>query len=260
MRMKRDDGQYTVGALAKLAGVSVRTLHLYDEQGLVEPSGRSAAGYRLYGRADLLRLQQVLFYRELDIPLEEIKRLVDAPGYDNVSALRRHRRLLELKAERLSGLMVTIDRTIRALNGESDMLSDKELYEGFDDETIERYEREAQETWGGTDAYEQSGKRVRAMSKEQWAAVRERGQEISLAFADAFRSGKPADGPDALAVCGRWAEHLRAFYEPTPEMLEGLGAMYADHPDFRATYEAYAVGLADWLKAAMLAYARSLKK
>lgn len=154
-----------------MAGVSVRTLHLYDQKALVSPSRRTPAGYRLYGETDLLRLQQVLFYRELDFSLDDIKLALDTPGFDNVAALRRHRRLLELKAERLYTLMGTIDRTIRNLNGKDDMLNDKDLYEGFDDETIERYEREAKASWGGTDVYEQSHKRVRAMSKEQWQAA-----------------------------------------------------------------------------------------
>ena len=256
--MIQEKANYTVGELAAMAGVSVRTLHLYDQKGLVSPSGRTPAGYRLYGEADLLRLQQTLFYRELDFSLEDIKKALDTPGYDNVAALKRHRRLLELKAERLLTLMGTIDRTIRTLNGEEAMLDNKELYEGFDDETIERYEREAKANWGGTDAYEQSRKRVRAMSKEQWQAVKARGGEISLAFAQLYKAGKSPDGPEALALCARWADHLRAFYEPTAEMIEGLGAMYADHPEFRATYDALAPGLADWLKPAMAAYAKTM--
>ena len=241
-----------------MAGVSVRTLHLYDQKGLVSPSRRTPAGYRLYGEADLLRLQQVLFYRELDFSLEDIRSALDSPGFDNVGALRRHRRLLELKAERLSTLMGTIDRTIRNLIGEDDMLSDKDLYEGFDDETIERYEQEAKASWGGTDAYKQSRRRVRAMSKEQWQAVKARGEEITLAFADVFKAGKRPEGPEAMEVCTRWVGHLKAFYDPTPEMIEGLGVMYADHPEFRATYEKYAPGLADWLKPVLAAYAKTM--
>jgi DNA-binding transcriptional MerR regulator len=254
--MMHERASYTVGELAALAGVSVRTLHLYDQKGLVSPSGRTPAGYRLYGEADLLRLQQVLFYRELDFSLEDIKKALDTPVYDYVAALKRHRRLLEFKAERLSTLMGTIDRTIRSLNGEDDMLTNKELYEGFDDQTIERYEQEAKTNWGGTDAYEQSRRRVRAMSKEQWQAVKTRGEEITLAFVALYKAGKSPDGPEAMEVCASWAGHLKAFYDPTPEMIEGLGAMYADHPDFRATYEKIAPGLADWLKPVMAAYAR----
>lgn len=249
---------YRVGALAGLAGVSVRTLHLYDQKNLVSPSGRTPAGYREYGKSDLLRLQQVLFYRELDFSLDDIKRILDTPGFDNVAALRRHRRLLELKAERLSTLIGTIDKTIRGLKGEDAMLDDKDLYEGFDDETRKRYEREAKDLWGGTDAYKQSHKRVKTMSKEQWQAVKTRGEELSLAFVELYNAGKSPDGPEALEACARWAGHLRAFYDPTPEMIEGLGTLYADHPEFRATYDTLAPGLADWLKPAMAAYAKTM--
>ncbi len=256
--MKRGDGNYTVGELAALAGVSVRTLRLYDERGIVTPSCRTAAGYRLYGDAALLRLQQALFYRELDFSLDDIAKALNEPGYDNLAALMRHRRLLELKAGRLATLMATIDRTVRDLNGEEAMLSDKELYEGFDDETIRRYEREAKDAWGGSAAYEQSRKRVRAMGKEEWARVGARGEEITEAFADAFKAGEAAEGAAAQGICARWVEHLRAFYEPSPELVAGLGAMYADHDEFRAFYEKRAPGLSDWLKPALAAYAKSM--
>ncbi len=256
--MKRGDGDYTVGKLAALAGVSVRTLRLYDERGIVMPSGRTSAGYRLYGDADLLRLQQALFYRELGFSLDGIAKALNTPGYDNVAALKRHRRLLELKAARLATLMATIDRTVSDLMGEEAMLSDKDLYEGFDDETIERYEREAKDAWGGGKAYEQSRKRLRNMGKDEWAHIKARGEDIASAFADAFKAGVAADSAAALGLCARWVEHLRAFYEPSPEMVAGLGAMYADHAEFRAYYESKAPGLADWLKPAMAAYAESM--
>lgn len=241
-----------------MAGVSVRTLHLYDQKGLVCPSGRTPAGYRLYREADLLRLQQVLFYRELGFSLDEIRKALDTPGYDNVEALKRHRRLLELKAERLLTLMGTVERTIRSLKGEDEMLKDKDLYVGFDDATIERYEAEAKSTWGGTEAYEESRKRVRAMSKDQWQTIIARGEELTRAFAEAYKSGKEPEGPEAQALCARWVEHLKAFYEPTAELIEGLGAMYADHPEFRASYEKYAPGLADWMKSAMATCAKGM--
>jgi len=243
-----------------LAGVSVRTLRLYDERGLVKPSGRTSAGYRLYGDADLLRLQQALFYRELGFSLGDIAKALNTPGYDNVAALKRHRRLLELKAARLATLMATIDRTVSDLMGEQAMLSDRDLYEGFDDETIARYEREAKDAWGGSAAYEQSRKRVRAMGKDEWARVGARGEEITVAFAAAFKGGVAADSASAMELCARWVEHLRAFYEPNAELVAGLGAMYADHAEFRAYYEGKAPGLADWLKPALAAYAATMKK
>ncbi len=242
-----------------MAGVSVRTLRLYDEMGLVSPSGRTQAGYRQYGEGDFHRLQQVLLYRELDVPLEEIRRMLDAPGFDTLEALARHRRLLELRAERLARLITTVDRTIKDLSGEETTMTTEELYEGFDKATIERYESEAKKHWGGTDAYEQSRKRTRAMSKDEWKRVGARGSAIETDFAAAFKAGEKPDGAAAATVCARWAEHLRAFYDPSPEMLEGLGRMYSDHPEFRARYEEMAPGLADWLASALSSYSKTLK-
>jgi len=254
------NGKQSIGSVAAVAGVSVRTLRLYDELGLVSPSGRTPAGYRQYDEKDLFRLQQVLLYRELDVPLEEIRRMLDAPGFDLVEALERHRRLLELKAERLSRLIATVDRTVRGLRGEETMLTTEELYEGFDKDTIERYERESAEKWGGTNAWEQSRKRTKSMTKDEWKRVGARGAAIEAEFAAAFVAGAKPDGSKAAELCARWADHLRAFYDPSPEMLAGLGRMYADHPEFRARYEAMAPGLAAWLAESLAAYAITLNQ
>jgi len=242
-----------------MAGVSVRTLRLYDEMGLVSPCGRTLAGYRQYGEGDFHRLQQVLLYRELDVPLEEIRRILDAPGFDTLEALVRHSRLLKLRAQRLSQLIATVDRTIKDLSGKETTMTTEELYEGFDKATIERYESEAKNNWGGTNAYEQSRKRTRSMSKDEWKRVGARGSALETDFAAAFKAGEKPGSAAAAAVCARWAEHLRAFYDPSPEMLEGLGRMYADHPEFRARYDGMAPGLADWLASALSAYSRTLE-
>ena len=129
--MEKRTATHTVRQLASLAGISVRTLHHYDHIGLLTPSARSAAGYRLYGTEDLLRLQQILLFRELDLPLEEIRRILDDPGFDPVRALAQHRRTLELRAERLARLLHTIDRTIARLTEVDMSLTDEELYEGL---------------------------------------------------------------------------------------------------------------------------------
>ncbi|PKL08849.1 MAG: MerR family transcriptional regulator [Spirochaetae bacterium HGW-Spirochaetae-7] len=257
--MERDEKR-SIGAVATIAGVSVRTLRLYDELGLVSPSGRTPAGYRQYDEAALLRLQQVLLYRELDVPLDEVRRILDTPGFEALEALNRHRHLLELRTERLSRLIATVDRTMNRIKGEGSMMTVEELYEGFDKATIERYEREARKQWGDTLAYEQSRKRTRSMSKDEWKRVGTRGAALESAFAAAFTAGAKPDGPEAAGLCASWAEHLRAFYDPNPEILAGLGRMYADHPEFRARYEAMAPGLADWLAAALEAYSTALKR
>ncbi|MBL8966061.1 MAG: MerR family transcriptional regulator, partial [Spirochaetaceae bacterium] len=163
---------YRIGAFAALAGVSVRTLHHYDRLGLLQPRARDAAGYRVYGEAELFRLQQILFFRELEMPLGEIRSLLERPGFDPVEALRGHRRLLEEKAVRIGRLLATIDRSIARLGGEDNMLSDEELYEGFRKTEIEAVKKEAAERWGDGEAYRESQRRVARMSKEDWAAAK----------------------------------------------------------------------------------------
>ncbi len=247
---------YTVHEVARMAGVSVRTLHHYDRIGLLEPADRSPAGYRLYEEKDLFRLQQILFYRELDMPLERIKKELDEPGFDPVTALRDHRRLLEERAGRIARLIATIDRTIARLGGEEPMLTTEELYEGFPREKAERWEREAKEQWGATEAYAESRMKVARMSKERWAEVKKEGGEIDAALAEALARGLAPGAPETRGLVARKVAHLRNFYEPSPEMIAGLGAMYVDHPEFRAHYDAVAPGLAEYLRDAMAIYAR----
>lgn len=138
---------YSVKKLARLAGVSVRTLHLYDQMGLLTPSIRTEARYRLYGEKELLRLQQILFYRELDIPLKEIGDILDDPAFDLVQALESHKAALRIKGERITTMMDTIDKTLHHLKNKT-MLSVEELYEGLSPEKIAEYREDAMNRWG----------------------------------------------------------------------------------------------------------------
>ena len=248
---------YRVKELAELAGVSVRALHHYDAIGLLSPARRSPSGYRLYGPDDLLRLQQILFYRELEMPLDGIARELGRPDFDPAAALVAHRARLEEKLGRLRRLVATIDATLARLGGEEDELKPEELYEGFPKETAERWEREAAENWGDTDAYRESRKRVGRMSKERWAEVKAEGGAVDEALADAMRRGVAPESDEALALVERKVAHLRNFYEPSREMVKGLGEMYVQHPEFRALYEKQAPGLAEYLRDAMAAWAAS---
>jgi DNA-binding transcriptional MerR regulator len=243
--------EHTVSRLARMAGVSVRTLHHYDRIGLLQPSGRSPAGYRLYVERDLLRLQQILFYRELEVPLRRIREILDQPSFDGVAALARHRALLEERGRRTARLIETIDRTLARLRGEEPMLSDDELYEGFPREKVEAWKKEAQERWG--DSYAESDRRVRSWTKEKLAAVRADGERITAALGAAMDRGP--DDPQVQALVGEFYEHLRHYYEPTPEMFAGLGRMYVEHPDFRARFDGIRPRLAEFLRDAMARYA-----
>jgi DNA-binding transcriptional MerR regulator len=243
---------YTVGQLAKMAGVSVRTLHHYDQIGLLVPSARTGAGYRLYGEPELLRLQQVLFFKELDIPLDEVRRILDDPGFEQEAALRHHRQLLQQRIERLARLIKTIDRTIDRLEGDDMTLTDQELYEGFTTEQIERYKREAREMYG-PDVVQESERRARGMSRAEWKAVGDEGEAVTIGLA-ALVDREPSD-PEVQELIARHHAWIENFYSCSAEIYRGLGQGYVEHPEFRAFYEKYRPGLADFLSAAMNHYA-----
>jgi DNA-binding transcriptional MerR regulator len=243
---------YTVSQLAEMAGVSVRTLHHYDHIDLLKPSSRTAGGYRLYEEQDLLRLQQILFFKELDFPLSEIRAILDDPEFDQVKALENHRRLLKGRAERLTHLLRTIDKTIQRLTEDNMTMTDEELYEGFTKEQIERYKREAREMYD-PELVAESERRVRNMSKAQWNAVKEEGDQVTRAIAG-VADRAPGD-PEVQALIARhhaWIEH---FYPASAELYRGLGQGYAEHPDFCKFYDKYRPGLADFMQAAMAYYA-----
>ncbi len=158
--------RYTVQQLADLAGVSVRTLHHYDELTLLSPT-RQKNGYRSYGEPELLRLQQILFFRELEFPLDEIKTIISKPGFDMAKALTEHRAQIEKKRVRLGGLMETIDKTLLKLRGKKEM-SDDELFDAFWEKHVNEYAPEAEARWGETDAWKQSKERTKHLTKEDY--------------------------------------------------------------------------------------------
>jgi DNA-binding transcriptional MerR regulator len=243
---------YTVGQLSRMAGVSVRTLHHYDHIGLLEPSARTEAGYRLYGVPELLRLQQILFFKELDMPLAEVRQILDDPGFDQVTALEHHRQMLRQRMERLTRLLTTIDRTIERLTEDDMTLTDQELYEGFTTEQIERYKREAREMYD-PDLVEASEQKVKQMSRTQWQAVQAEGEAVTTGLA-ALTGREPGD-PEVQALIARHHAWIENFYPCSAEMYRGLGQLYVEHPEFRAFYEKYQAGLAGCMSAAMNHYA-----
>ena len=249
---------YTVSQLAKMAGVTVRTLHHYDQIGLLTPASRTApesgrsAGYRLYGEAELLRLQQILFFKELDLPLAQIRQILDDPGFDQVAALEHHRGMLQGRVERLARLLHTIDRTLNRLMEDDMTLTDEELYEGFSTEQIERYKREAREMYD-PELVEESERRVKGMSREQWKAVQAEGQDVTTGIA-ALMDRDPSEA-EVQAVVARHHAWIENFYPCSAEIYRGLAQGYVEHPEFRAFYEKVRPGLAEYLSAAMLIYA-----
>ena len=245
---------YTVSRLAKMAGVSVRTLHHYDEIGLLTPAARSDAGYRLYGEVDMLRLQQILFFRELDFPLDDIRLILDDADFDPLAALEEHRRLLHERAARIGRLLKTIDRTIAKLteNDMDDKVTDEEIYAGFTHEQRQRYEREVREQYD-PELVAESNRGVGNMSKAQWQALQTEGEDVRLTLAG-LMDREVAD-PEVQAAIARHYAMMNQFYPVSAEIYRGLGQLYITNDEFRAFYDKIRPGLADFLQPAMAYYA-----
>lgn len=249
---------YTVKAVADVAGVSVRTLHHYDHVGLLRPSATSAAGYRLYGDADLERLQQVLFFRELGFELREIKAIVDSPSFDRAEALRAHRRVLVERRERIGQLVELVDRTIESLEGGVTM-TNEERFAGFDDPKLAEYQEEARQRWGHTDAYRESARRTARYTKKDWDAIKAEGSEITLAIA--AHMGRPATDPEVQKQIARHHRQIdERFYACSPEIYRGLAEGYVADERFKAFYEKVKPGLAEFMRVGMLVYADELER
>ena len=244
-----------VGEVAELAGVTVRTLHHYDRIGLLSPSDRTAAGYRHYTPSDLDRLHQVLVYRELGFPLEEIATLLDDPAADPAAHLRRQHRLLRERIERARAMVAAVEKEMEARSmGIS--LTPEEKFELFGENYSEDYEREAEERWGDTEAWAQSQRRTAAYGKEDWVRIKEEAGDVERRFAEAMRSGVPADSEQAMAIAEEHRQHIgRWFYDCPPEMHAGLGRMYVEDERFTANYERIAPGLARYVSTAVQANA-----
>jgi len=242
--------QYTVKQLAEVAGVSARTLHYYDQIGLLTPSRDPANGYRLYERPALLRLQQILFLRELGLSLGEIAQVLDRPDFDLLRALEGHRAALRARQERLAVLLRTVEGTIHHLKGNIEM-DTKDMFAGFSEEQQKVYAEEAERRWGGENVKE-SQKRWGSYSEEKKRQIMEEGKSVYLALVAAMPDG-PASAK-AQAGIARWHQHLRYFYEPTTEVLLGLGDLYNDDPEFQAFFNRIHPELAEFMRQAIRVY------
>jgi DNA-binding transcriptional MerR regulator len=247
---------YSVGKVAQMAGVSVKTMHHYDEIGLLSATGRSGAGYRKYEDSDIERLQRILFYRELGFNLREIKTIVDDPDVDSTGHLKSQRRLLTERIERLRKMVAAIDNEMEA--DKMDIkLTPEERLEIFGDFLPEDYEEEAKQRWGNTDAYKESQRRVSEYTKDDWLAIKAEQEEVETNFAALFRSGAAPDSEGAMDTAEAHRNHItRWFYECGYEIHTGLGDMYVADERFRANYDKYAPGLSEFIKDAIHANAK----
>lgn len=238
---------YSVGQVAAFAKVTVRTLHHYDEVGLLAPGERSLSGYRKYLDTDLQRLQQILFYRELGFPLEEIAAIMDDPETDTSTHLRRQRRLLKGKIERLQEMVTAVEYTMEAhIMGIS--LTPEEQFEVFGDFRPQDHAEEVEQRWGGTDAYRQSQRRTASYTKQDWERVMAEAAETVRRLVEAKDAGIDPASEQVMALAEEHRQHItRWFYDCSYEIHRGLGQMYVDDPRFTATYEGFSPGLARYV-------------
>ncbi|HEX7172678.1 MAG TPA: MerR family transcriptional regulator [Candidatus Limnocylindria bacterium] len=246
---------HTVGTVARLAGVTVRTLHHYDEIGLLAPSARSDAGYRRYADADLERLQRILFYRELGFGLDDIKSVITDGGADASAHLRRQHAMLLDRIQRLERMAGAVEKALEARAMGID-LTPEERFEVFGDFDPDQHAAEVEERWGDSDAYRESARRTPSYKKADWERMKAESAEPIDALVTAMRAGKPADSPEAMDGAEAHRQHIsRWFYDCTHEIHGGLAERYLADPRFTATYEKIAPGLARYLHDAIKANA-----
>ena len=242
--------RYSVSQAARLAGVSVRTLRWYDQIGLLKPTEVTPAGYRLYDGEAMAVLQQILFYRELDVPLEQIGRILSAPDHDRAEALKKHRSLLLMKRRRLDDMLRLVDETI----GGNIMYDERPKPTQADwDAVKDQYAREAAQRWGNTEAFLESREKHKDYTPEKEAQIQAEMEEIFTAF------GKCADpeGEEAQALVKRWQAHITKYhYHCTDGILACLGQMYVNDPRFQENLEKYGPGTAQKMSGAIAAYCK----
>ena len=245
---------YTVGQVADLAGVTVRTLHHYGQIGLLEPQERSAAGYRRYSGDDLQRLQHILFYRELGFPLEDIAVILRDPGADTSAHLARQRELLNNRIGRLQTMIAAVEKEMEALTM-GIQLTPEEKFEIFGPSYSDDYEVQAQQRWGDTEAWKQSQARTATFTKQQWIEMKQAGDDLNLRLGEAMSSGATPDSEQAMALAEEHRMAIETFYDCGYPMHRGLGDMYVQDERFAKTYNDVAPGLAQWLRDAIQANA-----
>ena len=239
-----------INEFAKLTGVSVRTLHYYDEIGLLKPSFVDAQnGYRFYDENSLLRMQEILFYRELDFSLKSILEILSSPDYDKQKALAEQRKLLELKKERLERIIDALDS---ATKGKVTM----EAFDNSDYETARKqYEVEAKQRWGETEAYKEHEQNTAKYTKDKWQDVNDGLMALFAKFAECMKNGYTASSSEAQALVNKLQGYITDnYYTCTKEILAGLGLMYVADDRFKNNIDKYGVGTAEFVREAIEIY------
>jgi DNA-binding transcriptional MerR regulator len=247
---------YTIRQLSKLAGVTPRTLHHYDAIGLLKPSRVAENGYRYYDERALFQLQQILFYRELELPLEEIKKIMGSPDFDVLQALEGHKGQLTRRIARIQRLIGTVDNTIYHLKGEKEM-SDKQIFAGFSEDEQERYAAEAERMYN-PETVRASNKRWKGYSASQKGQILEDGRQVYVDMIAAMPLG--AGSAQMQALVERWRRHMDAFWTPELDQLVGLASVYTDDPRFKANFDRMHPDLAQFMLAAVRIYVENERK
>ena len=246
---------FTVKQLSKMAGITPRTLHHYDEIGLFKPSRVGDNGYRYYGEESVLRLQQILFYRELDMPLEDIRKIMGRRDFDVLGALQSHKDALQNQIVRLNRLLVTVDNTIDHLKGKN-IMSDKALFEGFSEEEQEKYAQEAEQMYD-PETVRESNRKWKAYPVAKKEAILAEGNAVYVDMIAAMPRG--AASPEVQAIVERWRKHLDYFWTPKPDQLLGLAEGYNLDARFKANFDQMHPKLAEFMLEAVRIYVKGLK-
>ena len=233
---------------AEFTGVSVRTLHYYDEIGLLLPADVDrATGYRYYDEKSILRMQEILFYRELDFSLKSISEMLSSSNYDKTKALQEQKQLLILKKERLERLIAAIDDAEKGEN----------VMKVFDNSEFERYKAEAQERWGNTDAYKEHAQKTRNYGKDKWSSLIDDMNDIFRELAICMKNGTEPESDESQKLVKKLQSHITEnYYACTDEILFGLGQMYVADERFKNNIDKHADGTAAYVKEAISYYCK----
>ena len=242
---------YTISQLAKMSGVTPRTLHYYDQIGLLKPVKSEKNGYRLYEERELLQLQQILFFRELNFSLADIKKIINQPDFVISQALQDHKKLIRLKQKKLEKLIKTIDKTINHMSKHK-KIKTEELYDVFKDDDVKNYQEEVKKRWGNGQAYKQSMARVSKMTKSEMEAMKKQAKIFTQQLADAM--DKKVTNTEVQKLVEQHYQGIQFFYNCPIDMYRNLGQMYVDDSRFTAYYDKFRPGLAKFVRDAINVY------
>ena len=246
----------TVKQLSKMAGVTARTLHYYDEIGLLKPSQIGDNGYRYYGEEAMLRLQQILLYRELDMPLEQIKDIMGRRDFDVLSALEQHKQGLRSRIQQMEDIVNTVDDTIQHLKGNKQM-SQTQFFEPFNDKQQAEYEKEAEGLYDPA-VVKASNQKWKSYSKAEKQRIGDEGNAVYADLLQAMPGGAASAGVQACIA--RWHRHMEYFWSPNDEQLVGLADTYNDEPRFKANFDRIHPQMATFMREAVKVYVENRKK